>query len=513
MTGGELQLAAYGSEDFFLTGNPKISFFKQIYRRYTNFSMESIQLEFEGNTKLSMDSKLELRCKLPRYGDLVSNMYFICTLPAIYSTKDYNSDNKAFRFKWISHIGSNIIDNVRISIGGNLIDKHYGEWLMIWNQIHSSGSIVYNRLVGNISELTDPAKGNVGDATNYPDYKGDYPSIASHTLHVPLIFWFNRNPGLALPLISLQNQDVYIHIEIHQLLDLYTIIPVSESSDKGLSKPKNISSDNIGNFLRPSGIVTNIDINPKLEVNYIFLSQEERKKYLNMDHEYLIETCKRFTSFGHFNKTVSINLELQNPVKELVWVAKRNDLDELNQWNNYTNWILPTVAPYGNLYTAATVAFVPRDNGDEFFPTSLDVASTDIAYLQKKIITKSKLIFNGSNRIDSKESSFFELLQSYQTYSKAISTDGIHLYSFAISNQQISGVDKGKQIGRKFQPQGACNMGRINKINMEFEINQPPHKPITNTSTERYWYRYDFYIYATNYNILKVGGGMADLRY
>ena len=131
MPGGLFQLAVYGSQDFYLTGNPQISFFKSVYRRYTNYAMESVEETLDTSTTIGMDSGTTLKFTVKRVADLVKDIYFVLNLPAIYSSD-------SVQFQWIKNIGTNIIDQVKISIGGTEVDKHYGEWLNIWHELNLS---------------------------------------------------------------------------------------------------------------------------------------------------------------------------------------------------------------------------------------------------------------------------------------------------------------------------------------------------------------------------------------
>ena len=210
MPGGLFQLAVYGSQDFYLTGNPQISFFKSVYRRYTNYAMESVEETLDTSTTIGMDSGTTLKFTVKRVADLVKDIYFVLNLPAIYSSD-------SVQFQWIKNIGTNIIDQVKISIGGTEVDKHYGEWLNIWHELNLSQDKKdgYNKMIGNITELYDPAEAP-GNNGIYPHATVDstIPSINTQKLYVPLIFWFNQNFGLALPLIALQKHEVFVTIEL-----------------------------------------------------------------------------------------------------------------------------------------------------------------------------------------------------------------------------------------------------------------------------------------------------------
>ena len=171
-------------QDIYLTGNPQITFFKVIYRRHTNFSMESIEQTFNG----SGDFGKKVTCTVSRNGDLIHRVYLRVELPSVSV-----ATGKAFR--WLNWLGHILIKNVEIEIGGQRIDKQYGDWLHIWNELTQSAGhqLGYANMVGNIPQLTTPVLNNTGSSI----------TVDGQILYIPLEFWFNRNPGLALPLIAL----------------------------------------------------------------------------------------------------------------------------------------------------------------------------------------------------------------------------------------------------------------------------------------------------------------------
>lgn len=179
MAGGLMQLVAQGSQDVYLTTDPTVTFFKVVYRRHTNFAMESIEQTFSG----AVDFGRKVSAIVSRNGDLIHKTYLQISLPAL-------SNGGAGTVGWVRNIGTTIIKEVEISIGGSRIDKHYGTWLHIWNELTQKGEheATYKEMIGDTAALTDQA------ATKN-----------AATLQVPLQFWFCRNVGLALPLIALQS--------------------------------------------------------------------------------------------------------------------------------------------------------------------------------------------------------------------------------------------------------------------------------------------------------------------
>ena len=326
MGGGLMQLVAYGAQDIYLTGNPQITFFKVVYRRHTNFSMEAIQQNFNGEATFGR----KVTCAISRNGDLIHRMYLQTTLPAIDIANGISTDNtepKAFR--WLNWIGHVLIKEVQLEIGGQFIDKQYGDWLHIWNELsqtpgHASG---YAEMVGNVPALTQIYYANkVNEDCKTPQY----------TLYIPLQFWFCRNPGLALPLIALQYHEVKISLEFRTLDECIW----ARQEQNVFSGSPTIKTG--------ADVLTQTDktlIDSNIYVDYIYLDTDERRRFAQVAHEYLIEQLQ-FTGDEPVSQVSNnIKLNFTHPVKELVWVIQKNSFVNSsytatrggNQWFNYTD--------------------------------------------------------------------------------------------------------------------------------------------------------------------------------
>ena len=263
MGGGLMQLVAYGAQDVYLTSDPQITFFKAIYRRHTNFSIESIAQVFNGTAGFGRKATVTVS----RNGDLITNAILEVKLPAL-------TDN----WKWVNNVGHRLIDEVELEIGGQRIDRHYGEWLDIWSELSMSNekkSMFDKSMVGrNVT-----ANGN------------------AQTLYIPLQFFFNRNQGLALPLIALQYHEVKINFTFRQLSEL------CHGGTGGTT---------------PSG-----EPSMSLYMDYVYLDTDERKRFATSTHELLIEQLQ-FTGDETASKNGSYRLNFNHPVKELVWVVQHS---------------------------------------------------------------------------------------------------------------------------------------------------------------------------------------------
>lgn len=484
MPAGLIQLVRHGSQDLFFTGNPQITFFKTVYRRYTNFAKDTIVQNFQDiDTSLLTDRERKLRTKIERYGDLVHTMYFVFDLPDIKS-----SNNR--RFRWIKNIGTNLINHVSILIAGQTIDKHYGEWLNIWHELTLplEKQDTYNKMIGNIPEMYMPedAPGNGGVYPESDIDNGVVPSIQSRRIYVPLIFWFNRNPGLALPLIALQYNDIEIEFELKGLRDLYTIMETDASrTDYGYRiKPEtSISAHGIQNYVADGTIVTSengtrtlqkFDINPFLLIDYIYLDEKERRRFALNQHEYLIEQTNQSVFLG-LEGSHTLDLDLHLPTKEFVWVTKRNDAEDRNDWNNYTNWIDEKIPPF-------TPGFLNEYEAAETITTA-----NYSYYKSPHIINESVLLLDGYERFLEQPGEYFNWIQPYTHHKKCPKT-GIHIYSFAIDADKFP------------QPTGNMNASHFNSIEL---------RVITQSVYTTQTYKFDINVYAVEYNILRVIGGMA----
>jgi len=294
MGGGLMQLVAYGAQDQYLSGNPQITFFKVVYRRHTNFSVEPIQQTWNG----AGDFSRTVTCNINRNGDLITNMYLVVNLKP--QTKDNNT-----AWGYVKRLGHALIQETKIEIGGSKIDEQYGDWLNIWYELtHKAGQVHgYNKMIGNISELTNiTTKSKMG-----------------YTLYIPFIYWFNRNNGLALPLIALQYHDVRITV---QYLDFNSCI-----NYVGMASPNTNDYQLMGdNYLL---------------IDYVYLDSEERKRFAQASHEYLIEQIQFTGSEALTNTSNKFRLNFNHPCKYLIWTPKLSKFNSNNAWVTYAsdgNW-------------------------------------------------------------------------------------------------------------------------------------------------------------------------------
>jgi hypothetical protein len=282
MGGGLMQLVAYGAQDVYLTGNPQITFFKVVYRRHTNFSMEVIEHTLSGNP----DFGRRASATVTRNGDLVTNMYLRVVLQRVVSR------DGAGRFGWTRRLGHALINNVELEIGSAKIDKHYGTWLDIWYELVHSATKErgYDIMIGDVPELTRLDTAEPTTNVVKPEY----------TMFIPLQFWFCRNVGLALPLIALQYHEVRVYFDF-------------TPAEKLCVKSPDFSAESLS--MREATLL----------VDYIYLDSEERRRYAQVGHEYLIEQLQFTGEESAGQNTLKTKLGFNHPCKELVWAIRNGN--------------------------------------------------------------------------------------------------------------------------------------------------------------------------------------------
>jgi hypothetical protein len=446
MGGGLLQLVAYGAQDVYLTGNPQITFFKVAYRRHTNFALEAIEQSFNGNPTYGS----RVTCQITRNGDLINRVYFVGTVSngndVTTTSVTANNDNNCIAL--VPYFGLKLLKSIELEIGGQRIDKHYSEWLYIWNELSlpQGKRDGYKLMVG-------------GDKLNRSIV---LQAAESYSVYVPLEFWFCRNVGLALPLIALQYHEVKINIEFENVSNM--VDKGNNYSDrayllKDTTNSTGLLSDTEKLNSGFSGDTSKLTLAASLWVDYIFLDTDERRRFAQLSHEYLIEqlqfTGSDTVSAGS-NSLKSIRMNFNHPCKELIWVIKPtpkgNDLAKQTiYWNNFTN------------------------------------RNTDNQYvLAKNPVTIAKIQLNGNDRFAERKGSYFSVVQPYQHHENTPNNfnTGINVYSFAIKPEE-------------HQPSGTLNMSRIDTavLSVASEVDG------------------SIYIYTVNYNVLRILSGMGGLAY
>ena len=333
MGGGLMQLVAYGAQDVYLTGNPQITFWKVTYRRYTNFAIESIEQTFNGQA----DFGRRVTCIISRNGDLAYRTYLQVTLPEINqymgNTTSLASGHGSVYARWLDFPGEQIIAQVEVEIGGQRIDRQYGDWMHIWNQLTMTAEQQrgYFKMIGNTTQLTfitDPSFADVdGPCDSLAPRQVCAPrnALPETTLYIPLQFWFNSNPGLALPLIALQYHEVKINLDlrpIDECLWAVTSLSCNTGSSANGTSAYNNSQLSVGTAVSATIAYNQSLVAASLYVDYVFLDTDERRRFAQNPHEYLISQLQFTGDESVGSSSNKIKLNFNHPVKELIWVVQ-----------------------------------------------------------------------------------------------------------------------------------------------------------------------------------------------
>ncbi len=301
MTSGVIQLVSSLNQKSseFLIGNPQITFFKSLYKQYSNFYITTIEQTINGKS----DFNRTINCTINKSGDLLKNIYLEITLP------DINKPSKTSWYGYTNNIGCNIIKSITLKINDQVIDKIYGDSIDIYNNIHN------NDMSDMVLEFN--SEHSIRNTTDSIDYNKRH-------IYIKLPFWFSKSSGSALPLIALNNSDINIDIEFRGLEE---VIKIDNYNDL----------DNIT-------VKTNSEFDCKIFTECIYLDKKEKQFFALQSHTYLIEQLQfngedTITKFDT-NKTIYLNFK--NPVKELFWVISvdNNNIDSnlKNDYNNFTKY-------------------------------------------------------------------------------------------------------------------------------------------------------------------------------
>ena len=446
MAGGLMQLVAYGAQDVYLTGQPKVTFFQAVYKRHTNFAMENIQQTVNGTP--SNGGRVSVT--IARNGDLVGDMY-IRLQPTPATSANLTSTNINFDMNWVAERS---VADIELTIGGQRIDKHYQTWWRLYAELF----------------LSESEKINYGKMTSSPVVFPD--STNTNSVYLPLLFFFNRNPGLYLPLIALQYHEVRLDFDLTGYYSTFF----------GTTSPFEVWA------------------------NYVYLDTEERRRFAQKGHEYLIEQVQHtggdaITLAGTPTPTGSptaqtIRLSFNHPVKELIWCYTNTSASSYNSmWNFSTN--ISNVAMTCNPFTCVSQGALPHTIGCPRIATAAaGCAASWVEEGSSNVSTSSnvevgplynfKLVLNGQDRFKEQQGKYFNQYQPY-VYHSGVPYPGVYCYSFALQPEE-------------HQPTGTCNFSRIDNAQVAINIKGAATTPLQK-------------MFAVNYNILRIQSGMGGLAF
>ena len=508
MTGGIIQLVAYGQEDMFISRDPQVTYFKVVYRRHTNFSIEPVPQLFP-DQQINFGRKIST--VLAKNGDLIGDITAVITLPQI---KKFN--NSITQFAWVRQVGFALIKSVEIEINGYIIDRHYGEWLSLFSELvgdlYGDKESGFNKMIGNVPELT-----------NFTYDKDEY------TLYVPLRFWFCRSSGLALPIVALQYSDVKINIEFNEASLCYMVSPshyiqcqadlsnfiqgeyveqvvnnvvmagifnsydiinqrlyyykitankfigipsqsVSSSSTQytivgKTSEFTTLPKVNSSSIIYSGSKLRNINItNCYLLINYFFLDDEERLRFLQTSHDYLIEQLYYTPQISIDSVNRNIKISSDQPCKLLVWVTQMKYIYNSNDTFNYTD------------------SYIRKNKHDKKYTDNIvgNVVGNNISI-------NETLLLNGRDKISLRSKDYFNYIQPIQHVKHSLRV-GANMYSFGLHPLLV-------------QPTGSCNMSQIDTTKIQLQLSN-----IVTINTQAY-----FRAYSLCFNVLRISNGLCNV--
>ena len=537
--GGLLQLVAQGKQDVFLTGNPQITWFKMVYRRYTNFSVESQAIYFDGTP----DFGKRLTCVVPRRGDLLGPLLLELTLPQLkykegtyvdvdgnattasftgsisgttltvtamttgsptilagmylvgsgitagtqitgggsgsggigtytvsisqtVGSGDFTATSKRYIVKdqndtatYISNLGHAMIEEVSIEIGEQEIDKQTGEWMHIWSKLTTQPGVQagFNDMVYNYANGVEPPS-TQPVLDNSVSIGGSTYQYGAVKLYIPLQFWFNKNPGLYLPLLALQYHPIRINLKLRPLSQLMKFYDTACQNNGACGNPPELELAKIIDF--------------RMYGDFVNLDTEERRRFVSNSHEYLIEQIQYTPNISIPDKTTTatVSLDFNHPLREVIWVIQRDCMGSVNEWFNYS-----------------PVSIFLKEAGN---PT--------INMLQQALIQ-----LDGYDRFEVRDAGYFRLVQPYQHHTNVPTDTFIYSYSFAIRPEEL-------------QPSGSLNASRIDSMNLQIALRPDPPASLTNQDDPRYVPKRGnahIRVYTTNHNILRIVNGFGGLLF
>jgi hypothetical protein len=425
--------------------------------------------------------------------------------------------------RWLDCPGEQLIQHVEVEIGGQRIDRQYGDFMHLWNQLTMSSEQErgYNKMIGNTTQLTftvDPSGDEIDgpcDSAGPAQVCAERRALPETTLYVPLQFWFCRNPGLALPLIALQYHEVKINVELRKLDEC---LWATKGNSMSGSLPTKAASKSL--------------VAASLYVDYVFLDTDERRRMAQNPHEYLIEQLQFTGDESVGSSSNKIKLNFNHPCKELIWVVQKDEhvdycaslkqnfsLNELEgaQPFNYTDAydvLINNVDQFKNdglMKSGTSLKSTVEGTSDDIYlfsempsdgsgngPNNVSDAAAFVlkeeslglhCWGENPVVT-AKLQLNGQDRFQEREGSYFDTVQPFQHHTRAPDS-GINVYSFALRPEE-------------HQPSGSCNFSRIDNATLQLVLS---NNTVSGSQTAK------VRVYATNYNVLRVMSGMGGLAY
>ena len=581
MPGGLLNLVSYGNQNIMINGNPTKTMFKTTYAKHTNFGLQKFRLDYEGSKTLNITTTSHFDFKVPRYADLLMDTYLVVQLPDIWSTiippsslngSDTASLWRPYEFKWIKNLGTQMIERVRFTVGGQVIQEYTGQYLtnMVERDFDDAKKKLYYNMTGNTAEFNDPA--NSEKSNNMNQYPNAYycippdtpePSIRGKKLYIPLNIWFTLSSKMAFPLTALQYNEFHIEIDIRPVNELFVIRNIAgykidnENRNQHIQvynndyyhKPDfNKETEQLHRFIQPPPDVDldsdsytnkttewNNDIH--LISTYAFLTEEEAKVFSENSHDYLIKQVYQH-DINNIIGPQRTKIDTNGLVSNFMWYFQRNDAYMRNEWSNYTNWAYdfipidifsPSInkTDNPNSQDIPTIKISQGTNGDsntitpeidgDKTPSGILITGKYVPENEKTILKTLGILFDGKYRENPLDEGVYNYVEKYvRTCGNA--PEGVYFYNFGIKTNPMD-----------IQPMGAVNLSKFKDVEFEYNVIVPTISDEFETTeifdsngnvigTEKplwklYEYYYNLTIFEERYNILSFMSGNANLKY
>ena len=499
-----MTLVSVGNQNVILNSNPNKTFWKTTFQKYTNFGLQHFRLDYEGTPSLRLTEESTFTFKVKRYADLLLDTYIVVNLPNIWSTE---FDGQEYDFKWIDHIGAQMIRTISVTCGNQTLQQFSGRYLLSCVQRDFSGNklTLFNEMTGHVDELNNPAKYH---GSYYPNaiYEpgGAQPSINGRTLYIPMNTWFNLKTQQAFPLVALQYNELQITITFRPINQLFQVRDVT--TGLYIAPNFNKAEYQMHRFLQTppeDGIYVDkrnvwaADIH--LDCTYAFLSSEEQQVFASSEQKYLI---RQVVETDFYNVQNKVDLESTGLVTNWLFYFQRSDVPLRNEWSNYSNW----------QYKQNPLVLLPTSDPTRKVTGPYDPASV------KEILLELGIVIDGQYRENMAPVGVYNYIEKY-TRTLGNAPNGLYCYNFALNSSP-----------QELQPGGAMNMSRHQSIQFEFTTIQPPFDTSVQVTTicdpetgaviginkpnwRLYEYNYNLCVFEERINMVTFHSGNAGLMY
>lgn len=554
---GLLNLISQGSNNEFLMGNPTSTFFKTSYKKHTNFGMQKFRIDYDGVRDLRLTEPSTFKFRIPRYAELLMDTYIVVTLPNIWSPiyhpcEETNNKWSPYEFNWINNIGTNMIKEIEITCGSQLLHKYSGEYIraMVDRDYTTEKKELFNKMTGNVPELYNP--GSISSRSNtYPSAYytsssvGAEPSIRGRQIFIPINCWFTLNSKMAFPLISLQYNELVITVTMRPIQELFKVRDVFDYTNNfPIIQPNfNYQQYQFYRFIQtpPSEIIDSINYDTKINnwvadvhllANYCFLSEDESRLFAADSQTYLVKDVFEYR-FDNLVGSKRVKLNSTGMVSNWMWFMQRSDVNTRNEWSNYTNW------PYGSIpYDVITA---PKNSSSiqslVYFDTTtneplntgplydLNGVSTNIFTTgdfntanHKDILETMGILLDGEYRENLMTRGVFDYIEKY-TRTQGSAPEGLYCYNFGLNTDPF-----------ETQPSGSINLSKFRNIELEITTYVPNIDPLLSQynfvcddngnfigvkkqNWRLYEYTYTMVLFEERYNILSFVGGNCAMKF